>query len=133
MAGELQTFYYVVFPDGRKQKLPDGRTVKFDSFYISKSHDGVKQHDASRLTRGLAEQIVERHKNRNPIIKSDTYHDFGDTTVNAELWQVGEADAPKPTISTSVGALEDAVRAAMAELSKPDVLNIVGRILLSHN
>lgn len=130
MAGEIRTFYYVVFPDARKQVLSDRRTVRFDTYYVAKNNDAAKEYQASHMTLALAEKIAEIYKTRSPIVKSDTDHDFGDSPLKHELWEVGESEVPAKPEPGSIGRLEDAVRAAMADLPKPEVLNIVGRILL---
>jgi hypothetical protein len=136
MAGEQRTYFFVKFEEKRPHELPNGRTIQIDSpkYYIKKNSEGSKPHEAVHLTQELAQQIIERYPGRNGKIEEDREYVYDQTpSLKAELFEVGEVEPPPKPAPSSVQALEDAVRNAIRDLPKLEVITIVNRIILGES
>lgn len=133
MAGEQRTYFFVKFEEKRPHELPNGRTIQVDApkYYIRKNKEGNKPHEAAHLTQELAQQIIERFPGRNAKIEEDREYVYDETaSLKAELFEVGEVEPPRKPAPSSVHQLEDAVRNAMRDLPKLEVMAIVNKIVL---
>ena len=133
MAGEQRIYFVVKFEEKRPHELPTGRIIQIDSpkFYIKKNKEGNKPHEATHLTQELAQQIIERYPGRNPKIEEEREYVYDETpSLKAELFEVGEVEPPPKPTPSSAQALEDAVRNAIRDLPKLEVMAIVNKIVL---
>jgi hypothetical protein len=127
MGGEQRNFCYVEFTSRVPKELPNGKTihVPMETFYVKKGKETNKQHEAAHLSQELAEQIVQRYPGKNARISYDSTWPLKTTLV-----EVNEEDAPPPPPPSSIAVLEDAVRGAMRQLTKLEVMAIVNRVVL---
>jgi hypothetical protein len=134
MAGEQRPFYFVEFSAKVPLERPGGRTIHVSekTYYVKKGKETKKRHEAAHLSQELAQQVVERYPGRNARIDDDIEY-IGDFTnpLLATLVEVNEQKAPPPPPPSSIAVLEDAVRGAMRDLPKLEVMAIVSRVVLA--
>ncbi|SRR5260370_4379338 len=135
MAGERKIYHVVKFVQDLPSKVAaTGGTIYLPtpSYYIKKNQQSFKPHDASKLTLDLAQKIISRYSEKNPIIEEESAYNL-DELIFAELHQVGEEPAPPPPAPSSIAKLEQALRDALAQLSKVEVLGVCARVVVGES
>jgi hypothetical protein len=132
MAGERKIYHVVKFVQDLPSKVAaTGKTVYLPtpSYYIGKNKYSFKPYEASKLTLDLAQKISSRYSEKNPTIEEESAYNL-DEPILTELHQVGEEPVPPPPAPSSIAKLEQALRDAMAQLSKIEVLSICNRVVV---
>src|SRR6266436_8280029 len=135
MAGERKIYHVVKFVQDLPSKVAaTGRTILLPtpSYYIRKNHHTFKPHEASKLTLDLAQKIVGRYSEKNPTIEEESAYSLNEPILT-ELHQVGEEPAPPPPAPSSIAKLEQALRDALAQLSKMEVLGVCARVVVGES
>jgi len=135
MAGERKIYHVVKFVQNLPSKVAaTGGTILLPtpSYYIRKNQHTFKPHEASKLTLDLAQKIVSRYSLKNPVIEEESAYNL-DELILTELHQVGEEPAPPPAPPSSIKVLEQALRDAMEQLSKIEVLGICNRVVVGES